>query len=74
MRAKIYKRAHDVTFARAAIADLELEEAELINRLRSTQEKQRLACVGGKEGGWGLGVVCDACGCRYSKLESALQL
>jgi hypothetical protein len=27
----------------AAIADLELEEAELLNRLRSTQEKQRLA-------------------------------
>ncbi len=30
-------------FALAAIANLELEEAELINRLRSTQEKQRLA-------------------------------
>jgi hypothetical protein len=27
----------------AAIANLELEEAELLNRLRSTQEKQRLA-------------------------------
>ena len=27
----------------AAIASLELEEAELLNRLRSTQEKQRLA-------------------------------
>ena len=27
----------------AAIANLELEEAELLNRLRNTQEKQRLA-------------------------------
>jgi hypothetical protein len=42
---KIYVRAPagaQLTPA-AAIADLELEEAELLNRLRSTQEKQRLA-------------------------------
>ena len=42
----------------AAIANLELEEAELLNRLRSTQEKQRLAYRSFPPQGYNRAPVC----------------